>query len=221
VEIVGHAWFPGTSQDRPGLLVSARALAAATAARHVTNPGAGAYGYLWARGPAVRILPAVDASSLRPVYLTTPRHIREDGSVAASERSYRYVRTIGVVLGVLALVALLLYLQARQRSQRIASSLARRMGLGAAADAAAVALEAATIAAVAVVTGAASAIALARPVVTHVDPLPGLAPSSTLVVPWTAIAVAGAATVVAAALLGAAAVALAARSDVAEAIRVG
>jgi hypothetical protein len=130
------------------------------------------------------------------------------------------VQAIGIAAAVLSLVALLLYLQARQRSQLIASALARRMGLGAVADAVAVALEAASIVLFATVAGGATAAVTARPIVDHVDALPLYAPAPVYVAPWTTLIAAAAAAVVVAACLGALATAIAARSDAAEALRV-
>ena len=145
VRIVGRADVPGTSAGRPALLVSSAALRRAAKRAHVLDPGPGAVGLLWARGSPAAIFPALRRSDLSPVYLTTRAHIRENGSVVAVERSYGYVRVIGAGAGALSLLALLLYLGARQRSQLIATALARRMGLSALRDAAALALEAGAI----------------------------------------------------------------------------
>jgi hypothetical protein len=70
------------------------------------------------------------------------------------------------------------------------------------------------------VVGAAVATAAASPIARHVDALPVYAPSPVLIVPWTTLALGLTAAVAAGALLGALAVAIAARSDVAEALRV-
>jgi ABC-type antimicrobial peptide transport system permease subunit len=130
------------------------------------------------------------------------------------------VKVIGGAAAVLALVALLLYLQARQRAQLIASALVARMGLSRRRDAVALAVEAGGIVLVAGVVGAVVAVAAASPIAHHVDALPLYAPTPTLIVPWTTIALGLAAAVIAGAVLGAIAAAIAARSDVAEALRV-
>lgn len=221
VRIVGRIdGFPGTSAGRPALVVSSAALHAAAAAAGAVDPGPGATGLLWAKGDPAAIRKALAASNLAPAYLTNADYLRRSPSVVAATRTYGFFRTIGAAAAVLSLLALLLYLEARQRGQLIASALARRMGLAATADAAALALEAAAVVLAAGVVATAVAVALARPLVHHVDPLPQYAPASTLVVPWTTLAAALAAATVVAALLGAAAAALAARSNVAEALRV-
>jgi len=220
VHVVGHADIPGSSAGRPALLVSSAALRKAARRAHVLDPGPGAVGLLWARGSPAQIVPALDRSDLSPVYVTTPNHIRENGSVVAAERSYEYVRVIGAGAGVLSLLALLLYLGARQRTQLIATALARRMGLSAFRDAAAVALEAGAIVLVAAVTGALVAVLTAIPLIERVDPLPLYAPKAATVIPWATLAGAVAVATAAGATLGAAASVIAAREDVAEALRV-
>ena len=220
VRIVGRADVPGTSAGRPALLVSSAALRRAAKRAHVLDPGPGAVGLLWARGSPAAIFPALRRSDLSPVYLTTRAHIRENGSVVAVERSYGYVRVIGAGAGALSLLALLLYLGARQRSQLIATALARRMGLSALRDAAALALEAGAIVLLAAGTGALVAVLTALPLIEHVDPLSLYAPRASTVIPWTTIAGAVAVATAAGSILGAAASMIAAREDAAEALRV-
>jgi len=220
VEVVGHAAVPGASAGRPALLVSRQALRRAARRAHILDPAPGATGLVWAKGDPKRVTPALERSSLAPVFLTGLDHIRGNASVSAAQRSYRYVKLIGAAAAVLALVALLLYLQARQRSQLIASALARRMGFALVGDAAALALEAAVIILFAGVVGGAVAAAAASPIARHVDSLPQYAPEPVLAIPWPTLAFGLAAAVVAAVALGAAAALIAERSDVAEALRV-
>ena len=220
LHVVGHAPIPGSTAGRPALLVSRAALQRAARKAKILDPPPLATGYLWAKGDPHAILPVLETSALAPAYLTTLSHIYDNASVGAAKRSYRYVKVIGGAAAVLALVALLLYLQARQRSQLIASALVARMGLRRRRDAAALALEAGSIVLLAGVVGAAVAAAAASPIAHHVDALPLYAPSPVLVIPWTALVLGLAVAVLAGALLGALAVAIAARSDVAEALRV-
>ena len=220
LRIVGRAAIPGASARRPALLVPAGALERAARRAGISNPGPGATGLVWARGSPALIEPALASSSLSPFYVTTTRHLLENPSVAAGRRSYRFVTIIAVAAGVLALVTLLLYLQARQRSQRIATALARRMGLGRIADAGALALEAGAVAAVAAVVGGLVAVLSAAPVIRRVDPLPLYAPPPEPVIPWLTLVGSSLAATVAGMLVGAAAAVIAARADVAEALRV-
>jgi hypothetical protein len=220
IHVVGHAPIPGSTAGRPALLVSRAALHRAARKAKILDPPPLASGLLWAKGEPRVITPVLEASQLAPAYLTTLSHIYDNPSVGAAKRSYRYVKVIGAAAACLALVALLLYLQARQRAQLIASALVARMGLGRARDAAALALEAGGIVLIAGVVGAAVATAAASPIAPHVDALPQYAPGPVFVVPWISIALGLGAAVLAGAVLGALAVAIAARSDVAEALRV-
>jgi len=220
IRIVGRTPFPGTTAGRPALIVAAPALARAAAQGHVPYPGPGAQGLLWAKGSPGTLIPRLASTSLYPFYLTTIAHIREDGSVVATERSFRYVRTIGEAAGALSLLGLLLYLQARQAGQRIASAFARRMGLGAAGDTGALAIEGAVAVAVGVAAGIGAALLTAAPLIRKIDPLPAYPPSIVTVIPWTVLLASACAAVAVGALLGVLAAVIAARSDVAEVLRV-
>lgn len=220
VDVVGHAAVPGASAGRPALLVSRPALHRIAQRLRILDPGPSSTGFVWAKGDPRRVMPVLERSSLGPVYLTGLDHIRNAPPVAAAERSYRYVKLIGMTAVVLALVALLLYLQARHRGQLIASALTRRMGLPLLGDAAALVLEAATVVLFAALAGGVVATATAAPLARHVDSLPQYAPAPVLTVPWSTLGLGLAAAVCAAVVIGAAAVVLASRADVAEALRV-
>ena len=220
IRVVGHAPIPGSTAGRPALLVSRPALRRAARTAHILDPAPQATGLLWAKGPPAKLLPLLERASAAPVYMTTLDHIRGNAAVLAADRSYRYVEVIGVASAALALVALLLYLQARQRSQSIASAIVRRMGLRARGDAAAVAAESAALALFAALIGGAVATIVSEPIAHHVDSLPQYAPAPVHTVPWTTLLVGGACTATAAAVVGAAAVVIAARADVTGALRV-
>lgn len=219
--IVGRAAIPGSRAGHPALLVSSKALRDLAARRHFLYPAPGVSGLVWAKGRPTVVERALEDSNLHPFYLTTPEEITRSPSVAAAKRSYRYVGLVGIALSFLALVALLLYLQARQRSQLISSAFARRMGLTPRSDTTSVAFEAATVMVFAGVLGGGVAALVARTVVRHVDSLPQYAPGPAPVVPWTGLVVGLGIGVVAAAVIGAFAALVARRSNVAEALRLG
>ena len=219
--IVGRAAIPAARAGHPALLVSSGALRELAARKHILYPAPGVTGLVWAKGPAATVERALQASNLHPFYLTTPGELERSASVEAAKRSYRYVGVVGVALSALGLVALLLYLQSRQRSQLIASAFARRMGLGGLADAGAVAFEAAAVVLFAGLLGGAVAALVAQTIVRHVDSLPQYAPGPVAVVPWTVLVAWLAVAVPAASVVGAAAALVARRSNVAEALRLG
>jgi hypothetical protein len=220
VRIVARGPFPGVSAGRAALLVPEGALHSFARAHGVQDPALSADGLVWAKGDPHTVEPVLARSSVKPVYLTTLAHVRDDASVVAGERSYTYLKAIGAAAVTLALLALLLYFQARQRGQVVASALARRMGLPISGDALALALEASGIVAAAGVLGVLVAVGAAALVVPHVDPLSQYAPGTALVLPWLTFLWVGAAAVALTAVFSTVAVWTARRSNVAEALRV-
>ncbi|HEX5449942.1 MAG TPA: FtsX-like permease family protein, partial [Gaiellaceae bacterium] len=220
VRVVARAPIPGAIGGWPAVLVDAKRFHAVAKFHHVADPGPAAGAVIWARGDPRVLEPALARSNLRPSFLTTLSFIRDNQSVVAAARSYRYLRAIGIAAIVLALASLLLYLQARQREQRLASALLRRMGVPAWTDVVTLALEASAIAGAACIGGELVAIGAARLVVPHVDPLPQYAPGTAVVFPWTTLLWVCAVAAVVAATFGAVAVALARRGSVAEELRV-
>jgi putative ABC transport system permease protein len=211
--------FPGTT-EKPLVITSYAALDRAARAAHVLAPLDVASSYLWVKGPPAEIGPALRRARIDTYYLTTVDDFRQSPHVLLATRTYGYLRTIAIAAGVLVLVGLLLYLQARQRAQTISSALGRRMGLSRRAEALSLYLELAAILLFAAAVGGAFALAAARPVVEHIDPLPEQLPGPVLVLPMTTVLL----VLVGLALLAGAAAAatswLARRADVAEALRV-
>lgn len=221
IRIVGHAAVPGSSAGRPALLVSRADLRRLARRAGILDPAPQVQALVWAKGPPGKVEPALARSPLAPVYLTTSNHIFENASVRAAARSYRFIKIVGVSAAGLSVFCLLLYLQARQRSQFVATAILRRMGLADVADGGALAIEAALIVLFAGFIGSAVAVACANPIVRHVDSLPQYAPGPVFVVPWATLGAWLLAAAIVAAMLGVAAARLARRADVAGALRVG
>jgi hypothetical protein len=126
---------------------------------------------------------------------------------------------ISLGAAVLALVALLLYLRARSRSQLLTSALMTRMGIAPSQHALAAAIESAALIGFATVAGVAAAVGTASELIRRVDPLPAYPPGVVAQVPWGLLVASGVAVVLVAGVLGALA-ALTAGGDVEEALRV-
>jgi putative ABC transport system permease protein len=220
IRIVGRAAVPGASAGRPALLVSRVDLRRLARRAHILDPAPQVQAFVWAKGPPAKVEPALARSELAPVFLTTADHIFQNASVRAAARSYRFVKVVGIAAAGLSVLCLLLYLQARQRSQLVAAAVLRRMGLGRPADGGALALEAAAIVLSAGIIGGAVAVFCAGPIVRHVDSLPQYAPGPVVVVPWVVLGTWLLAATIVTAALGAAASGLARRADVAGALRV-
>jgi putative ABC transport system permease protein len=220
IRIVGHAAVPGATADRPALLVSRSELRRFTRRAHILEPAPQAVGLVWAKGPSGPVERALAVSPLAPVFMTTPAHILDDASVRAAARSYRFVRVIGAAAAGLSVLSLLVYLQARRRSQLIATAIVRRMGVGRVADGGAVAVEAGLIVLFAGLIGGAVGVGCARAVAPHVDSLPQYAPGPAFVVPWLILAAGLLGVAIVSAVLAAAATMLTSRAEIAEALRV-
>lgn len=216
VKVLGrvHA-FPGMS-IHPLVITSFAALDAAAP----INPLEVMQTYVWAKGPPREVAAAVAASRLDTINVTTVDTFRRNRDVLLATSTYAYLRTIALAAGVLALVGLLLYLQARQRSQAIASAFGQRMGFGRLSELLSLWIEVAGVMLFAAATGAVVAIAAAEPIVRRIDPLPDYAPSPVFVIPRTTFLLAAGALVVVTLAAGALTSWFARRADVSEALRV-
>jgi len=213
--------FPGMSVGIPLVVVPTRALNDALSHAGDADALGVLWTYVWAKGPPSAVARALASSPLHPDYLTTIETFQKSPDVVLATRTFAFLRASAIGAGALVLIALLLYLQARQRSQTIASALARRMGMSRTAEILSICVELAAILAFALVVGGAVAIVSARAISRHLDPLPQYAPGPVFSLPIGAVAVASASLV--AAMLAAAALAswLATRADMAKALRVG
>jgi putative ABC transport system permease protein len=222
VHVVGTvSAFPEMSPGIPLVLTTARALGEVTSRAKVYDPLGVVQAYVWAKGPpdaAERAL--VSTTSLGAYYPASTETFLRDPSVLLVTRTFSFMRTIAIAAAVLVLLGLLLYLQARQRSQVIASALAHRMGFGTGGQILSITLELAAILLFAALVGGGIALAAAGPVVRHIDPLPQYAPSPIFALPTGALVVAGLCLVALAAVAGALAGWLAGRADVSEELRV-
>ncbi len=203
--------FPGMQPSRPLLVVPARALAVPSTALT----------YVWATGPARQVKTALAGSSLSPQYLTAVTDFSRSPDVQNITRTYGFLRIVALAISGLGLLALMLYLSSRQRSQLVTSAFLRRMGVTQAEQAWSVALESVVLVTVATGVGLGAALITANSIVRHIDPLAQFAPAPATTVPWTLLVVTGAAAIFAAGLVGAGLVLVLRRSDIGEELRVG
>jgi putative ABC transport system permease protein len=182
VTTVGSATaFPGMSRaDRPLLVVSAERLT------------------LWAGGAGVRLTaghevwtredPAAVEAVLReagtvPEATRTAATVMRTPAFLAVSWTFAMLQTLGALAGLVALVGLVLYAQARQRGRLVAYALARRMGLSRGAHLRSVALELAAMLLFSFALGVALALATSSLVYRRLDPMPELPPGLRLVLP--------------------------------------
>jgi hypothetical protein len=214
-----HA-FPGMTTN-PLFVTSTAALDEAAHQMKMTNPLIGiSRNYIWAKGRPAVLVKALEDPGLDIAYVTSIDALAKDPQVLLATRTYSYVRTVALAAALIALAGLILYLQARAQSQRIASALARRMGLSTGSEVLSLFLELSAILLLSAAVGVAIAAAVAAPVVKHVDLLPDYAPSSILAVPWPVAGLLAAFVLAVAAIAAAATCLLSSRTDVSEDLRV-
>ena len=180
--------FPGMSASNPLLVVDRATLIARAAHAGLTDPLGIPTSYVWAAGPARAVSAALEARPLQAYFVTAATAFTADPQVILAERTFRYMRLIAAAAGLLVLVGLLLYVQARQRSQAVSSALTARMGLRPRTELLSLWLELGAIGALAALVGGLVALVSAGPIVRHIDPLPASPPPPTLVVPTTTLA---------------------------------
>jgi len=214
------AAFPGMSTGVPLVVVSRGALVTASKREHLLDPLGVTQTYVWAKGPAREVARALEAPPVQASFVASVDDFRHDPDVLLSMRTLTYLRLIAAAAGALVFIGLLLYLQARQRSQALASALSARMGFRRAAETLSISVELAAIALVAAVLGGVVAVLAAKPIVRHVDPLPDQPPVPAAAIPVTAIVIALLALLLVAFTAGALTSWLSRRADTSEALRV-
>ena len=213
--------FPALSRDRP-LVVAAeaallRAFERAGSPNHLDAPRA--LTELWARGESARTAELLGASTARPFPVTTAVEARSRPTVTAFTRTFAFLEALGLVAGLVAVVGLVVYLQARQRSRAVAFGLARRMGLGRGQHVRALLGEIGVLLGTAFLLALALSLGAAQLVLTRVEPLASLSPVP-LFEPSPALIVVGLAGLAGIALAGALlADRAAARANLAEVLR--
>ena len=188
--------------------------------RRLPASPATAFSYVWSTGPVRQVEAALSTLSPTPSYLTTVSDFSSSPDVQNITRTYGFLRIIALAIVGLALVALMLYLSGRQRSQLVTSAFLRRMGVTQADQAWSVALESIVLVSVAAVVGVGAALVTAGAIVGHVDPLSQYPPAATAVLPWWSLVASSGGVILVSGLIGVGVSLVARRSDVGEELRV-
>jgi putative ABC transport system permease protein len=173
--------FPGNRPNRVTVVVDMEGLQ-----RSAQNHGATIFPMheLWAKGEPATVLRQLAAHRIPVDFASTPDEAKRSPRFLALSWTFGYLEALGVAAGVVALLGMVLYLQARQRDREVAYALARRMGLTSRAHAASVAMELAGMLLSAFVIGAGLAVVAAVLVFGKLDPLPALPPGPLLRYPF-------------------------------------
>lgn len=189
IEVVASASaFPGQPEGL-ALVVSAPSLRTSLE-QHGAEVALGNASYeAWARGDADVATAFLVSSGADPGSIQVASERLQTPGYRSLAWSFVFMELLGAVTAVIALIGLLLYLQARQRSRDLSYALARRMGLSSGTHLVAIAAEIAGLLVAAYLTGTALAITTAMLIFRRLDPLPDLPPAPILRPPTAMLAV--------------------------------
>ena len=224
LEVVERASaFPGMFRSRPLVVADRELLARVFEQAGGSDPIArlGAQTEVWVKGESGPAARALATSELRPFPVLTAEQVRDTPAVRAVTNTFAFLNALGIAAGLLTVVAIVLYVQARQRAGAVAHALARRMGLTDRQHRVSLAVEVAGILGGALALGAALALIAVRLLVRDIDPRPTVPPEPLLDVPWAVIAGTAAILLAVAALGGILVHAVTVRARVAEVLRAG
>ncbi|HYX79966.1 MAG TPA: hypothetical protein VE976_05080, partial [Actinomycetota bacterium] len=192
VVVVGRAsGFPGETSLRPLLVVSQDALLQAAADAPNPLDEVGSSTELWIRGDPARARAALAANlPYQPDLVLTTAEVQDIPYIAATIDTFRVMDWLGIAAALLVIVATLMYLQARQRSQVVSYGLSLRMGMASSAHRRALEAELGAILGVALVAGVALGLVASRLVVPLLDPLPAIPPDPLYLAPVVAVLIA-------------------------------
>ncbi|TKG72691.1 ABC transporter permease [Prauserella endophytica] len=196
LDLVDVAQLPGKQAGYPLVLVD-RAL--------LDELAPSAQPQLWARGDPGEIVAAASAAGLPVSAVARAEDVQASGVYAGITYTFAFLAAVSLLTGVVIVVGLLLYLDARSRARRSASVLLRRMGIGAAAHWRALLLEVGGLLLAGFATGAALAAAVIALTAADYDLNPATSPGTLVALPWPVFAVLAVATALTAVLASAAA----------------
>jgi putative ABC transport system permease protein len=180
--------FPGMLSVRPLIVAERGALESFGSGSSFQGAGGRE---LWAKGDADKVLRELGETSLPLIGTITVDDVRQATSLLPLTWTFGFLQALGVATGLISLVGIVLYLQARQRSRVVTNALVKRMGLTAASQRASMAVELAVMLLVAFVVGALVAMLAARFAYPQLDPLPSVPPDPILDFPLILVAVVG------------------------------
>jgi len=170
--------FPGAQRGRLTFAADGEAL--------VRVPGIGSVetSYeLWAKGDPRRILPVLRSDGFPLELTTTAVTVRTTPAFLALSWTFGLLEAFGVLAGLITILGIVLYLQARQQAREVSYALARRMGLGRRVHRRSVLVELLAMLLTAFVLGAVFSSVAAGLVHGRLDPIPALSPGPFLELP--------------------------------------
>lgn len=185
VEIVARARaFPGMTSLRPLVVVEADTLVEAFAG--LPNPLAsspGASTEFWVKGDPDRASAALRALTYPPYSILTADQVKDIPEIAAAISSFLVLNGLGLSAALLVVLAMLMYLQARQRSQVVSYGLSLRMGMSHAAHRRSLTVELGTMLCSSYAIGLALGVGAALLILPLLEPLATIPPRPLYVLP--------------------------------------
>jgi putative ABC transport system permease protein len=184
LRVVGHAAaFPGMGSKRPLLVVDQnRFLADYPEPLNPLATGEATTDF-WVRGPATPASHFLASLHDPPQLILTAEEVKDIPSIVAVIDTFAMLDLLGLAAALLVVAGILVYLQARRRSQLVAYGLSLRMGMTNAAHRRSLIIELAAILGSAFLIGAIGGIAASALLVPLLDPLATIRPAPLFVLP--------------------------------------
>ncbi|MGH2656429.1 MAG: hypothetical protein ACRDIZ_07015 [Actinomycetota bacterium] len=175
--------FPGMISERPLIVADAGALADATGGSQAVLSGSNATTELWIRAGRAEALAELSRLDVPVFQVISAEEVEDIPYIATVIDTFLVLNALGLGTLVLVLAALLVYLQARQRSQVVSYGLSLRMGLDRRGHRRSLLLELGSMLAAAAVLGGGLAVAASSLIVPRLDPLGAIPPEPTVDLP--------------------------------------
>jgi putative ABC transport system permease protein len=184
IEVVARpSAFPGQTGLRPMLVVDQAALlhefAGTADPLNTTNKST----EFWVRGDPATATAALERVSYPPYLILTAEQVKDIPSFIAVIDTFLVLGALGLIAALLAFAGVLMYLQARQRSQVVSYGLSLRMGMSHESHRRALTLEIVMMLGSAYAVGAGLGLVAALFAVPVLDPLSTIPPSPVFLVP--------------------------------------
>lgn len=174
--------FPGTASREPLLIADSKALDRLfSVLGPLESPRASTE--LWGKGDSAAVRNTFAALEDRPYSIITAEEVKDIPSISAVIDTFGVLNVLGLGAGLLVIVVMLMYLQARQRARVVSFALSRRMGLSISSHRWSLVAELAILLLGSFLLGGALAIVAAVIVVGLIDPLAAIPPEPLFIPP--------------------------------------
>jgi hypothetical protein len=180
--------FPGIYGDTPWMVVGGDQIQSAVENAGGTNPlSLGGVPDLIVKGDPQKATLALEALGFTTNDILTTNRILQQPTYIAAQSTLKVLRALGIAAGLLSVLAILLYLQVRQRERSLANALSARMGMKESQHLIAVAVELGAILTLASVIALGGGFFVTSLTHAWLDPVPGVPPPPLLTLPLVLI----------------------------------